>query len=110
MLQLHYVRVEICQVDETPFVLKMRYNFQILDGLQDGLDQSPERLEKGIQMAKLNYKQCIEKQFNYNNPNSMLKGIKTIMDYKGRDQQINQDPSLLSTLNTFFACFNNPSS
>lgn len=69
-----------------------------------------KELKKGIQLAKLRYKQRIEEHFNNNNPRNMWRGIRTIMDYKHSDRQVSQDPTLPDTLNSFFARFDSLSS
>ncbi|XP_034041546.1 uncharacterized protein LOC117523963 [Thalassophryne amazonica] len=78
---------------------------------QTGLySRACKELKKGIQLAKHRYKQRIKDHFKDNNTRNMWKGIQTITDYKLGDQQVSHDPTLLDTLNNFFAHFDSPSS
>ncbi len=62
----------------------------------------------GIAKAKATYARKIQGHFTSNDPRSMWKGIKCIMDYNTRDAQCPRDPSLPDALNRFYARFEDP--
>ncbi|MEQ2213608.1 hypothetical protein XENOCAPTIV_017773 [Xenoophorus captivus] len=76
--------------------------------LPTDLQQAQRELRKGIQQAKQRNKQHIEKHFNDNH--AVCGEPSDPSDYKHCDQQFSHDPALLDTLNSFFACFDTPSS
>ncbi|KAK3541028.1 hypothetical protein QTP86_012364 [Hemibagrus guttatus] len=69
-----------------------------------------KELKKGITEAKQRYQPWIEGHLVNNNPRSMWRGIKAIMDYKNSTPLTSNDATLPDALNEFFACFDNQTS
>ena len=75
------------------------------DGDVEGLRAARGDLTVGIKRAKASYALKIQGHLNSNDPRSMWRGIRCIMDYKKSDAQCLEDPALPDTLNAFFARF-----
>ncbi len=77
-------------------------------GEASALKVARKELMAGIAKAKATYARKIQGHFTSNDPRSMWKGIKCIMDYNTRDAQCPRDPSLPDALNRFYARFEDP--
>ncbi len=77
-------------------------------GEASALKVARKELMAGIAKAKATYARKIQGHFTSNDPRSMWKGIKCIMDYNTRDAQCPRDPSLPDALNRFYARFGDP--
>ncbi len=77
-------------------------------GEASALKVARKELTAGIVRAKATYARKIQGHFTSNDPRSMWKGIKCIMDYNTRDAQCPGDPSLPDALNRFYARFEDP--
>ncbi|KAK6293853.1 hypothetical protein J4Q44_G00361790 [Coregonus suidteri] len=63
-------------------------------------------LRKGIKLAKHQYRDKVESQFNSSDTRRMWQGLQTITDYKWKSSHVvNTDVSHPDKLNTFFARF-----
>ncbi len=81
---------------------------QFRAGEASALKVARKELMAGIAKAKATYAWKIQGHFTSNDPRSMWKGIKCIMDYNTRDAQCPRDPSLPDALNRFYARFGDP--
>ena len=71
----------------------------------DALRDARRSLTTGIKTAKSDYALKIQGHFISNDPRSMWKGIKCVINYSKNNAQCPTDPSLPDALNHFYAPF-----